>query len=510
MSRFEIPAVIIKKIIWSYDKMLEAGEFMSASIVSKTIVVLPLIFFFGEAQAQDLVGAARDSMGVASPRTESASPAAGSNTSPAVAVNTDAAVAAFDSLKCLKLEAGKGLDNEWPKAADEFNSEAKKCSSSFPSAFQEAIKKYSASRQACIDRNQLAGRNCLEKCSQHIQEMVSGAQVLLTGMSQFSIVESCSKMGQAMKLAQMGMSAFTLACGAQKALCENSCGTAIEALETAKKILNQPIMPDPDKVGCETALVGKQSKLITLGENELAPETKVSMAGKKIECTGYAANLAAAGLGILSAIKQGRQANACENATNGSQVAAADPCTVPATKDSPKCICKANPRSPGCELATNLSSDGSGGFGQTGGGQPAAGIIPGGGAGLGTNSGISDFKAGADGAKGAAPPIGGGGGSAGLGGGNSGSNDGRGAADAITKMNTGIYGGEGGGGGGGYGGRGGGGQKTAAYNPELAQKISAEREIASLRNQVSSQGGKSNWEKVKDRYTQEKTNLLGR
>ncbi len=486
---------------------------MSASIVSKTIVVLPLIFFLARAQAQDLVGAARDMTGVATPRTESTTPAAEGNTSPAVPVNADAAVAAFDGLKCLKLEAGQGLPIEWQKAAEEFNSNAKKCSSSFPSAFQEASKKYSASRQACIDRNQLAGRNCLEKCSPHIQEMVSGAQVLLAGMNQLSIVESCSKMGQAMKLAQMGMSAFTLTCGAQKALCDNSCGTAVEALQTAKKILKQPIVPDPDKVGCETALASKQSNLEQLADQELEPQTKVSMAGKKLECTGYAANLAAAGLGILSAIKQGRQANACEKATSGSQAAAAvavDPCTVATTKDSPQCICKANPRSPGCELATNLSSDGSGGFAQTGGGQPATGIIPGGGAGLGSNSGLSDLKTGGEGAKGAAPPIGGGGGSAALGGGNGGSNDGRGAADTITKMNTGIYGGEGGGGGGAFGSRGGGGQKTAAYNPALAQKISAEREIASLRNQVSSQGGKSNWEKVKDRYTQEKTNLLGR
>ncbi len=483
---------------------------MRSSIVSKTIVVLPFIFFLAEANAGDLVGAARDSMGVASPSSQVSAPASAAS----VPVSVDPAVSAFDSLKCLKLgEPSKGNIAQFQDAANQLTPVLQTCSPDKAPAIQSAINTYLKNQPLCMQRNQTAGRNCLEQCSTNIKGMVSAAQILMAGMNSLSITDSCSKMGDLMNLAQGGMTAFSVACGAEKLLCDTSCGAAAAALKTLIKSLPAVVPPPGAPFECASQLATSKEPLVKVVSLELTPEP-TSVAGKQAECSEYVVTLGAAAAGIVSMVQKAKQANACEKATNGTQASltgAADSCSTPAGKDTPQCICKANPRSPGCELSTNLSGDGSSGFGHTGDGKTPAGLSSG--SGLGADSGLSNSGSiGGGGPSGAAPPVGGGGGSAGLGSGNSGSNDGRGANDTITKTNTSIYGGEGGGGGGGaFGSRGGGGaQKTAAYNPAFAQKISADREIASLRNQVSSQGGKSNWEKVKDRYTQEKTNLLGR
>ena len=455
---------------------------MRFSIVLKTLVAFSFIFLSSVAYAEGSIG--------------------------------DGATSIYNSLTCTKPgDVGQGLNlqDKWKAAAQQYQTAYSLCAAdtSRLQAFKAASEKYLTNQKACVEKNHSAGKNCLEKCSENIQKMVSASQLILAGLSQSSIVDTCSKMGQLMNIAQTAMTAFSATCGAQKFLCDSSCSSAVSSLSAAKEFLEQPVaLKENAASGC---LESPKNTLQNIAIQELIPESKLSIAGKKLECSGYAVNLSAAAAGILSAVQRAKAANACEEASKGDQVAgAAEKCSVPENKDLPECICKANPRSPGCSLAADIPQNHPGGFGQpVGGGATTTGLV-GGTSGFNSDSG-SDLKTTTNGPNGASAPVGGGGGSAALGSGTIGSNDGLGSGKVENKMNTGIYGGEGGGGGGAFGSRGGAGSTGAqGLNSGLRDKISAEREIASLRSQVSSQGGKSNWEKVKDRYVQEKTNLIGR
>jgi hypothetical protein len=114
-----------------------------------------------------------------------------------------------------------------------------------------------------------------------------------------------------------------------------------------------------------------------------------------------------------------------------------------------------------------------------------------------------------------APVGGGGGGGAGLGGVGGGSGSGRDPADDKTgqkALNANILGGGGGGGGGGgWGARGGGSDSSKGYRSYLPGGDKDPNKMAgqqSWTKEVTGQGGKSNWEKVKDRYRDNKSTLL--
>lgn len=495
---------------------------MNLSIVSKTLAVF--LFVISQAHAEGFIDSAASSAGNSS--------AAGNQTRAPILPSTDSVNSMYDRLTCTKPgDVGEGLSHleGWKLNSDGVintaNAATAKCevNASEVKTFIAASKKYSDNQLNCVNRNHSAGKNCLEKCSSSIQSMIAGSQAILAGISQTSITDSCSKMGQVLGLVQKGMAAFGVACGATKALCDYSCSSSVTGIKTADEALNKIVISGNDTVCAEyqAKIIGFKAKLQTIAKSELSTENssstdkKLSVADKKQECAGYVVNLGAAAMGLASAIQQGQKANECEKETKGDKTAAltakslAEKCSIATNKDLPECICKASPRSPGCELATNPSTNGVGGFGQ----------LPGNGGGAGgTKSSLGDTGSNipgygstdsSDSAGGAAPPMGGGGGASALGGGGTGSNDGRGQAEVEKKFNTDIYGGGGGGGGGAFGSRGGG-PAAQNFNPALRDKIMAERDIASLRSQVSSQGGKSNFEKVKDRYIQEKTSLIGR
>ena len=87
-----------------------------------------------------------------------------------------------------------------------------------------------------------------------------------------------------------------------------------------------------------------------------------------------------------------------------------------------------------------------------------------------------------------------------------------GAGKAVSKVNTNILSGEGGGGGGGGGSFGGGsGSSRDALRQYLpgGKRDPAQIAAQAVSKEVTSQGGKSNWEKITDRYRDNKPSLLG-
>jgi hypothetical protein len=239
-----------------------------------------------------------------------------------------------------------------------------------------------------------------------------------------------------------------------------------------------------------------------------------SVAGKMKTCSDkYAKQLGSALQGIMGMLAGMMQGNKCEQETAGTsdeQVpgTVADKCILPENASLPECICKLNPRTVGCASAFAQSESGVGGQ-VSGGLTDKANVNPtdkSTGA-LNTGNGMQHGELASDGSGSPGAP---GGGSAGLGSSNVGQGGGAGGGEGGGKgLNTNILGGTAGGGGSGAGGWNGGGDKLRQYLPGGAKDPS--RSVAGQQawtKEVTGEGGKSNWEKVKDRYRDNKNTLL--
>jgi hypothetical protein len=332
-------------------------------------------------------------------------------------------------------------------------------------------------------------------------------------------------------------------CSSWRGYCNSACGDAVKsvkAIQSGKEKLSQTVVQtaqeiakakattDPAGAARCTSLASSYPQVIKDNDEAINAELKVSgdykaVAQKYETCKGYAKELATAAIGGISMLNSMSQANKCEkdtksdNPTTAAGSTAVD-CTIPENKKNKmECICQDNPRMAGCNTGLDSatmakSGDGlraAGGGGEFGGDTKAPGNLD-----LGGGDG-QDLQAKAtDGSGGSSlpgAPSGGGGGLGGGSGGFGGGVDGT-TAKKPNSLNTNILGGEGGGGGGGgWGGYG------SDRDPALRQYLpggakdpnAAGMAGAAMSKQVTSQGGKSNWEKIKDRYRDNKPTLLG-
>jgi hypothetical protein len=245
-------------------------------------------------------------------------------------------------------------------------------------------------------------------------------------------------------------------------------------------------------------------------------------------CGSYGKNLAAGALGIVAIASQIKSAKNCNKALStdctlnptavGCNVAIN--CADPANATKPNCICMNNPRTPGCSGVAGSTSDAGVNVSATATtatkGSSDPGFMGGG------ENGSSAMAGAAAGGAGASGGGAGGGGMGAGGGGGSGK-----AGDANPKgggksLNANILSGDyGSGGGGRAGGSAGGGMNSgssmdpatlAKYKDYLpggtkdSARVPASDPVA---NQVTGGGGKSNWQKVSERYLDNRGRMLG-
>lgn len=431
-----------------------------------------------------------------------------------------------------------GILDNLQKIFGEANSGNTKALSTGHEEIVKFTQQYLESKPSCVKFHEGAAYACLEFLSPH---MIDGAAALnsVAALGGVAVKDSCSKFSSAMDIASKALTAYTAACGAAKLGCGGSCGSALEGIEglikTASKAkLNciptaPPLSPDypAAHAKCDQLNIRYAKSITSLKEqaaNENNKKDKISVAGKTGLCTEKYAQLAisaVAGIGALA--KSMMQGNDCEKKTNGDSGVPslnsklnADLCNDVKNAKLPECICKANPRTPGCANSFQKAGDGSlnqlsTGIGDRANANPADRNL----AGLDTDSGLPSIDHRDVNTAGGAAGAPTGGGNAGLGGGGgSGSGSGAGADDSgsggidLEKYGGGFSGG--GGGAGRFGGGGGSGSsKYRSYLPGGARDPN--RGIAGQEawaKEVTGQGGKSNWEKVKDRYRDNKSTLL--
>lgn len=366
-----------------------------------------------------------------------------------------------------------------------------------------------------------------------------------------AVNDACSNFAKAMKMAQAGLTLYTAACSTARAACEASCTTVKTNVERiAKTTIDEyacfpiaapagyPLEPqDPEGIAyyqkyeasvaactkLKTAVAAKYPNLVAaIAQRDAGKEDRKSIGLKYVACTyEYGQMILSAGMGLMSVANSIKQGQKCDDATNGTGNGNGnqqkEKCDDPANASLPECICKANPRTPGCANAYQKPGESSaGGALGTGSGDRGLASDRGGpnlgGAGIpGLENAAKNDGSGSSGAGGVGAPSGGG--STGLGGGGGGSGKGPGKEEASKPgLNANILG-SGGGGGGGGGAWGSGSSSSAdkyrAYLPggdkDPNKGLAGQQ---SWRNEVTGQGGKSNWEKVKDRYRDNTTTLL--
>lgn len=399
-------------------------------------------------------------------------------------------------------------------------------------SLKDATKYYTTLHGTCVKSQATASWWCREKSSPELQKTLNDINTIGSMITGVAINDACSNLAKMARVAQGGLTAYTASCSSFRAACEASCSTVASNLKRIVKTnaaaIKCNVTPAPPNTEAGLAACAEldgvvaevTSSIKDLGNTDNSLKDPQSIAAKNKACTyEYANMLLSAGAGIASMINSFKQGQKCDEETEGTTTpvaeAAVDKCADATTAaNDPECICKANPRTPGCANSYQKANEGSLSTLSSGG----ASVLANGGdrnvAGLGgtADQGIDGGKGGASdgGSSGVGGSAGGGSGLGGFGGGSGGGGPGE-AEAKKAGLNTDILSGSGGGGGGGFGGYRGSAadSKYRAYLPggakDPAQGVAGQQ---AWTKEVTGQGGKSNWEKIKDRYRDNKSTLL--
>lgn len=403
---------------------------------------------------------------------------------------------------------------------------------------KKSVASYKDNQKSCQKREDMANTMCIEGRNPDIANYISIASVIGAGAN--GMMDACSKFGKVMDLTNKALTAYQAQCAAWKGFCSSSCKGAVTDVESIKKngnLLTTQIVKaakvklaeavaanDKDRITKYEKIIKEtpitRDEYLKSLEKELVKNDHSAVATKLETCQGYAKEVGIALVGILSAVKSYGEANDCEKKTKETAMTTPTPvdCTVPANKqNNMTCICQDAPRTPGCDtnLENTAAVKNADALRAASGTEynPNASNAAGTSMDLGAeeNGGLGGMANTGDG--GGSLPGGPTGGSAGIDGGG-GLNGGGPEANqkAGSRLNANILSGEsGGGGGGGWGSGGGGMDRGLRQFLPGGQRDPAASGLAgaAASKQVTSQGGKSNWEKVRERYRDNKPSLLG-
>lgn len=429
------------------------------------------------------------------------------------------------------------------------------------SVVEGLAKEYQAQMLSCSSDAAMADNLCQVTRSPKailVQQMMTIATPLISKMSSAS--QTCGSTADLSKIAQMGMAAAGLACSGMKMKCESSCeladvtlkkikaesaklkmcGVRLNAQGTAEITSSYGTNPKGYKDQADGGTT--QAASGTLDGSVTAEEAKVKTV--TLQCNKYSADIAQMMTQAVGLMMASQQAKDCENklkaggdgltgdgGPGGSGSGSVTPSTVtmdqmckePSNATLSVCKCKTDPTGAGCPGAiaklggapivikgsgTGAQLAGIGAYKQSGlstAAQAALGLD-----GKSNSSGASDLQNNsANGGFGAAA----GSGSSGAGSASSktaGQDDKSASSDSAKgKFNFGSFGSLGGAIGGFFGG-----SKSKSGNDKLSndKKIAeAKRQIASdqVKSEISSASGRSNWDKVSNRYVESNSTFLG-
>lgn len=423
-----------------------------------------------------------------------------------------------DPVKDAAETKAKGLDAEFQQIKSSAEDLFMFLDPSQKQALSKGFQKYSGSWANCIERQAAAAKLCLANNNDDLKAAIPLISGLLSTTGLTSVYDSCTAMGKAAGIASTALTAYTTYCSVSQSACGWSCLQARNGAQEMLKAVSSPVCLPGTEAHCMTEVANIRAAI----NNELKEKSDLSVASKVDKCSKqYVQLLASAGVGLANVKKVISSAQNCGDNTNGNSVATslAEKCAVASNQTLPDCICYLNPRTNGCansyskldsSEATTLSVGSTSESKQVGttssdGVQLTDDLLSG------SRQPTSDSGGGIAGA----PVKGGNAGGQSLGGSGGGSGGKGGGADGVAaktpNVSTGI---EGGGGGGGRG-------FSLSSSPEAAKyraylpggtqdPAKAMLGQEAWKKEVTGEAGKSNWEKVRDRYRDNNATLLNK
>lgn len=381
-----------------------------------------------------------------------------------------------------------------------------------------AVSYYANLHGTCVKTQSAASMVCREETSPTLQTTLNSINTAASAITAVAITDACSTMAKIAALATAGLTAYTSICSAARATCETSCSTVKTNLQTvvSAAITNvctpQPNLPASSTACTEyqTAFSAYASQLPTIKLDNSEADTK-SVAIRSKACTyTYASMIVSAGTGIASLVNSYKQSQSCEEETSAeTTTTTTETCDLEENASLPECLCLANPRLTGCANEYSKLSTGedevAASIGTTSATASDVSLE-----GLDTSSTISHGEtSSSSGSSGVGAPVGGNSGlsSSGVSASRSAASEAAKASD-MTEASGGVESG-------GASGRGGAMASSASANNYRAylpggakdpQKNMAGQEAWA--REVTSEGGKSNFEKVRSRYEDNRTSLL--
>lgn len=379
-----------------------------------------------------------------------------------------------------------------------------------------AITKATASAQSCVSKKKMTDNFCWEWASPEISSFMKQYGALMqvgAGMISTAISDQCSKMSKILQAGNLALTAFQASCGGSQAVCDSSCSTTLANAKEVITFSNAAITESNSKSIAASVSV---EQVVTANRNFTQIIAEAEQLSKSIElnqaaCKKHQIGIESAVIGAASALKSALQAKDCNKDTaSKTGIDCNDKNGV--YYNQKNCMCTRN-ELPAADCQNILIGNGNGIAGPDIGKSDGIAALSGDGN-MGDLYGVkpqlgSDVSGPSGGGLPGAP-VGGGGAVGASSGGGGGAQDG---SPVGRRLNTNILGGgSGGGGGGGLSGGPGYGEtdpSLKAYGPGGVKD--ANRTLASeMTKQVTNPAGRSNWEKVKSRYTDNLRNLTGR
>lgn len=392
--------------------------------------------------------------------------------------------------------------------------------------------KVKAGALSCTSKQKIADTMCGESTSPSIGGFLSKYGLLLqtAGQAVKGLADQCSEIDKLINLSSVAIGAFQVACSTAQGVCESACASYdastapyLSASEATLAESQAAITTYTAELAAANAALPFSAAAAAAAQAKLtAAQTQYSKAAinrgyammaqsnskqSVALCAKYAISVEKAVTAGVLALTGMKQAKNCSEQTASTD--AGIDCTNPqnAAYNQKSCMCTRN-ELPAAECQNQAVANTLKGSGvQTGGkvtfdkdGNPVPDFSP---VEKGAPLAATSSAGGLPGA-----PSGSGGDASASGGTGGGAQDG--FAGGGRRLNTNVTGGFGGGGGAGFGSGAGYGEDPSlrAYKPGGAKDPS--RTIASqLAKEVTGQGGRSNWEKVKSRYIDNSRKLLG-
>lgn len=396
------------------------------------------------------------------------------------------------------------------------------------------------STASCNTRYKYAQAACLEELSPHIKTGAAVVAGLLATYNMMKPKEACEKASTAMKAVTAALAAYNTACTATMMMCKSSCGEFVTTSETA--VAKLAACPSAALAGVDPASQAKEKGFCAKDATSIQAVMPIGSDMLKT-CSSFTFNLVAAGAGLISTLQMLQKSQSCSDLT--SAVDCTNPmnsflpqcqtnktidCSLAENASTVTCICQINPLATGCPGAPAAGDSGTplDGSGKTGGSTSSSLYKTGASLNTGTTygqgadyspdmlSGKTDESSNL--VKGSA---GGSGVSSGGSAGGASSNakqvgpTGKGGVDMASdgsNLNTNVLAGYEGGGGGGRGGSGSSKKSSSSslsnYLPGAKQDPNKNKVDTSLSQGISGAGGKTNFQKVNDRYRENRTSLM--